>query len=1382
MERMLYVTYADVIEGKQQNAVHLEVKKDGTVTLPKPDRMLHGNASFSGWKSDADGKIYNAGATVKVEKNTSFLAVWTNKKKNIKPTQEENKVIVHYRRCSDYNDSKEVVVENPTSVAKFEDIFNGKTAYTGRKFLGWVANPYDYYMGIDTKLLQPDVLFEESALKDANYIVLSAVFENPTLGIQYDAGNGIGKTPVDKQTYEYSIDENSMITLKNVEVLTGEGFTSEFSKFKYWESNYGDFIGDLRWQPGKYEQLKLPCSQVPEILYEILINGYVTLYAYCEIDGIIVKYHIDDSVIGDSPNDDHIYGDKENQCNYFVFPEPGNLEMAGYVFSKWSVYNGEYEEEYNAGDTITIDKMKTLANEYHTMWIVPSFKPVLLAIFDFSELPEDIKIDQVFDQKTTDRMIILPDIEKYFENTAYYFKGWQTSDGYFYDKIEKTIQIFDDEVFKPVVIKQKKFKIKYDCSEFDDITCPIDETEYALGDFIHLKSLKDEDIFKNDRVFMEWGYGELYFTANSLIRIPDVYANEGNDESILENTKDGFILKLKPIYSVYNEKQPAIKIMKNTEDQIFDNSGFFSKLHYETACIFEYYYYYDNPLPEREGYHLIGLSTTPDNKGDHNVFYSLWDTSVPVEEIFHEPGIHKLYAQWIKQDDINHQADLINVNFYLKQGNGKQLTASLLLPKGNITLQQLRAAMTNTNTFVKTRIGNSLMQSLCSLNLLYNGQKYSLSDFYDKSITIDENTTSFELYSMLYNAGEEEKAIKFIGNTYGTLQDETGKVYEEYYPNQSHGNYLTTIKDIPIPMPQDGFVFKGWKVIPQIDSTAPSRSADIHGILSKFNLKKEVYSMEELKSLIISEEDLYVDDLKRYSYGLSSLTIQPVFEPKKTTSATIEYYYDNIKDDDKTVTLPRQYVGDKITEYADKMLPGHHFVKVEKLPLTLVEDASQNIIKVYYEKNRTSINIRYFYDGIEDADAAYKVNDLEVGSKYTAYKDKQKEYFTFEKAIIPEQLVDDASENEIRVYYVSKKTTVKVEYYYDRQCDASATELLPDIKVGTMIQTYEDKNKKGYHFVKSENLPLIAKEDASQNIIRIYYEKDEDDMKTTAVTIRYFYDGVEDKAASYKVQDLAVGSHYANYLDKHKEQYVLVDAIIPDYLIEDADKNEILVYYEKMKEEITYTSVKIEYYYDGKLDDTKTELLEHLKVGDCVSSYPEKLKEGYHFVKTMHFPLIAKEDVSQNIIQIYYEKDQEDKKTTSVKIRYFYDGKEDIQAAYSISHLPIGAIYQNYEDKPKKGFTFLKVVIPESLSEDASLNEILVYYVSQTIDNKEDNENKVDKPKEKPSKKPQNTEQHANREDVKTNDTSYQMVWSAFFIISGSILLISKRRYKKAKK
>ena len=63
----------------------------------------------------------------------------------------------------------------------------------------------------------------------------------------------------------------------------------------------------------------------------------------------------------------------------------------------------------------------------------------------------------------------------------------------------------------------------------------------------------------------------------------------------------------------------------------------------------------------------------------------------------------------------------------------------------------------------------------------------------------------------------------------------------------------------------------------------------------------------------------------------------------------VEYYYDDVKDGDKTET-GSAWCKDVIRQYTDKTDVGYEIEKAENFPLTIGTDESKNVIKVYYKK------------------------------------------------------------------------------------------------------------------------------------------------------------------------------------------------------------------------------------------------------------------------------------------------------------------------------------------------------------------------------------------------------------------------------------------------
>lgn len=89
------------------------------------------------------------------------------------------------------------------------------------------------------------------------------------------------------------------------------------------------------------------------------------------------------------------------------------------------------------------------------------------------------------------------------------------------------------------------------------------------------------------------------------------------------------------------------------------------------------------------------------------------------------------------------------------------------------------------------------------------------------------------------------------------------------------------------------------------------------------------------------------------------------------------------------------------------------------------------------------------------------------------------------------------------------------------------------------------------------------------------------------------------------------------------------------YMIIDGE-NIIDVFY-SIKDDLTY---RVEYYYDGVIDDSKTEEYENIVYGTVINQYPEKLVDGYKFDKNSGKLVVT--DDKDNVIKVYYTKIEEE--------------------------------------------------------------------------------------------------------------------------------------------
>ena len=358
---------------------------------------------------------------------------------------------------------------------------------------------------------------------------------------------------------------------------------------------------------------------------------------------------------------------------------------------------------------------------------------------------------------------------------------------------------------------------------------------------------------------------------------------------------------------------------------------------------------------------------------------------------------------------------------------------------------------------------------------------------------------------------------------------------------------------------------------------------------------------------------------------------------------TVEYYYDGIINDEKTDTISAYYK-DLIETYTDKNITGYTLEKEENLPLTIELDEDTNIIRIYYVKDKFKYTVEYYYDGIRNS-SNYETYEGTYLDEITDYVDKNITGYKLEKIVNrPLKISEIAENNVMKVYYVKDEFDYTIEYYYDGEIDEENTEFLM-ATYQDVIKKYPAKNKTGYKLEKIDGLPLTITEVAGNNVIRIYYIKDNFDY-----TVEYYYDGVINKNKT-EVIEATYQDLIENYTDKNITGYTLEKTEnLPLTITEVESDNVIKIYY--VKDKFDYT---VEYYYEGVLDEENTEIIE-ATYKDVIKTYTDKVKVGYKFDETDNLPLTISEKEENNLIKVYYVIDEKQTKELSYTVEYYKEG------------------------------------------------------------------------------------------------------------------------------
>ena len=449
------------------------------------------------------------------------------------------------------------------------------------------------------------------------------------------------------------------------------------------------------------------------------------------------------------------------------------------------------------------------------------------------------------------------------------------------------------------------------------------------------------------------------------------------------------------------------------------------------------------------------------------------------------------------------------------------------------------------------------------------------------------------------------------------------------------------------------------------------------------------------------------------------------------THYSIEYYYDNILDETKTekysietnMTITKEKIANNIS---NNLITGYKYDKVENCPLVTDIDEAKNIIKVYYEKDEFKYTIEYYYDGIKDEEkteenkATYLdeiTNNNIIDKNITGYKLEKIEG-------LPLTITEREQDNLIKVYYEKDEFRYTVEYYFDNIKDEDLTEEGKALyKTQITIEDVINKCKLGYKVDETKTIPLIISENPENNIMKVYYIIDEDNVKELKYTVEYYKEGIlqeeDTQTVTKQVQILK-----PNIINVNREDINTVDkypgykfkSSMPEVIPEEVEtESTIKIYYiidDSQTKELSYT---IEYYKDGELVEEDTEIVtktvqvlqpDILEVDKTKINTQDKYI-GYKLFKT------EPEEIPETIedgekIKVYYIKDE-----FTYTVEYYYDNVRDENLTEEGK-----AIYQteitveNIIDKCKLGYKVdeekTKTLI---ISEKPENNIMKVYYV-----------------------------------------------------------------------
>ena len=415
---------------------------------------------------------------------------------------------------------------------------------------------------------------------------------------------------------------------------------------------------------------------------------------------------------------------------------------------------------------------------------------------------------------------------------------------------------------------------------------------------------------------------------------------------------------------------------------------------------------------------------------------------------------------------------------------------------------------------------------------------------------------------------------------------------------------------------------------------------------------KTVTSNEVFESEVVDYENKVIDGYKFEKVENNPLTItsnaennvMKVYYVKDNFDYSIEYYYEGSLDSSKTVTGNTVFESE-VVNYENKVIDGYKFEKVENNPLVITSDPANNIMKVYYVKDRYSYTTEYYYEGIKD-DTKTDTNIAKFETEITNYTDKIIDGYKLDRVDNnPLKVQSNEANNVMKVYYVKDNFDYSIEYYYDGIKDDTQTVTL-NAKFEEEITTYEDKVRFGYRLEKVDNNPLTITSNSANNVMKVYYIIDDTQTKELSYTVEYYKDGqkvdadTEVERVTVQVLEpdtMTVNKDKINLADKYlgyKTESVVIpdtvnsgDVIRVDYVLDDSQTKEL-----------SYT---VEYYKDDVLVDadtqTKTQTVQVLEPDTLtVDKTDINVTDKYYGYKLDTKTIIPDTVNNGEVIKVYY--------------------------------------------------------------------------------------------------------------------------------------------------
>lgn len=255
--------------------------------------------------------------------------------------------------------------------------------------------------------------------------------------------------------------------------------------------------------------------------------------------------------------------------------------------------------------------------------------------------------------------------------------------------------------------------------------------------------------------------------------------------------------------------------------------------------------------------------------------------------------------------------------------------------------------------------------------------------------------------------------------------------------------------------------------------------------------------------------------------GPNGMTIEELAEGKEITVAkdstsNIEFTAEIVKVDGPIINIAT--IGEEDKEVTVETRD----IDIKKV--ATLEKAEKNNKEEYKNQAEVGDTIKYVVtvtnNGSEDLTNIQITDSMWKASRSIDVAAGKTETIEYLHTVIPSDMAEEKISNIVTAKYegtdedtdetetdVRKEYSYIVEYYYDNVKDESKTEKVEKAIYGSEVSTYTNKEEIGYKFSKTENLPLTITENEENNVIKVYYVKDDSQTQDTEYTVQHVVEG-----------------------------------------------------------------------------------------------------------------------------------------------------------------------------------------------------------------------------------------------------------------------------------